>query len=214
MPDGETIPYNKNGQQQNTQFITTIAAFLSLFASVGLALWTNAKGDVTSVKAELREDIRRAEERMDTLIGVLRGDIAVIRSNQEDKMLSKAEHKEFVTRVDGMLAQIRDDIKLIRADLVPRSEHAQHWADVTDRLNALRIALEQERQERVAVYADFRKEFGSTYTAGDQMKNLQDQIKLLSGRLDALSMSHNNSNNSPSLPLSVPITPGTIQGSR
>lgn len=211
MASGEMQPYYQNGNGKSglngnsVQFVTSIAAFLSLFASVGLALWTNAKGDVNTVKAELRDDIKQQELRVNN-------EIAVLRNTIENKLLTTGEYKEFVIRMDKLAESNKEDIRSIRQELVPRSEHAQHWAEFTDRVNSLRFALDQERQERATSNADIRKEFGSTFTAGDQMKNLQDQIKQLQARIDQLGRQGGNPNN-PSLPLSVPVTPLT-QGGR
>jgi chromosome segregation ATPase len=172
------VANGKSGGNNLNGVLTPVIAAVSLAASIGVAFWTNSKGDVASVKQELREDIRNSEDRVMREIGVLRELI-------QTKVVYKDEYREFMFRVDKLNDIYKDQIKAMQADLVPRSEHMQHWAEFTDRLNALNISLQQERQERSSSINDMRKEFGGTYTASDQLKNLQDQIKQLNGRLDA-----------------------------
>jgi len=170
-------PYT-NGKNGGMSVITPLIAMISLFASIGVAFWTNAKGDVNFVKAELREDLRRSEERYELQFKLIREDLKLLET--------KAQHDEFAARLDKTADITRDEINRIRADQVSRSEHIQHWSEQSERMNALNARIKDIVTEQAIVNDGMRKEFGGTWTAGDQMKNLQDQIKQLQQRLDVL----------------------------
>lgn len=188
-------PYT-NGKNGGAGVVTPIIAMISLFASIGVAFWTNAKGDVTSVKAELREDLRRSEERYEREFKIIRQDAKTY--------MSRDQQSEFSARIDKTVDILRDEINKLRADQVSRSEHVQHWAEITERLNALNARLKDITADQMIVNDNMRKEFGSTYTASDQMKNLQDQIKQLQQRLDGLRVGGNISLSPPSTVIPAP----------
>ena len=171
-----------NGKNGNwATGLAAVVAGLSFFVSLATAFFqaANPKGDITSIRYEVRDDVRRSDERYDRELSVLRTSV--------DGKLGMDVHKEFATRKDRDTDVLRDEINRIRADQVPRSEHQQHWSEIADRMTAFRTALADARQEQALINSEMRKEFGSTFTAGDQMKNLQDQIKTLQQRLDVVS---------------------------
>lgn len=89
----------------------------------------------------------------------------------ETKVETRETHEEAL-RTDGML---RQDVRDIRSDLVTRSEHQTHWADIDSRETALSNRI-----------TSVQHDFGSSYTLGDQMKELQTQIRSIEQRLSAL----------------------------
>lgn len=165
----------------NNTMPTAIAA-LAMLVGLGGLFWqaANPKGDLQSVRYDMREDIKRAEERIDREINQIKWDI-------NNKAMTIAQHNEFASRIDKAADILRDEINRIRADQVTRSEHQQHWNEQTERMNALNQRLKDIAMEQNAANDSMRKEFGSTFTAADQMKNLQDQIKTLQNQFNTMS---------------------------
>ena len=176
-PDGAD---GKNGGGNgNLNVLLFAVTALSLLLSLGAAFWqaANPKGDLNQVKSELRDDLVQTESRAEKNVSDVK-DIA------QNKLLTKDEHVEFVIRINKDLDVLRDEINRIRSDIVSRSEHQQHWNDIDERIAAVRQTLNDFTRDQAAANDEMRKEFGGTYTAGDQLKNLQEQIKSMQSRLD------------------------------
>lgn len=181
---GTMADSNGNGRSNgngNNALTTGIAAGALLVSLIGM-FWTNSKGDVNSVKYELREDINRAEDRVMKELSLMRTSGAAV----VDKLLPVAEHKEFKEKTDRGIEQNNQDIRSLRGDLVSRAEHQQHWNDMNERISKVNEALMEERKIRADDVNAIRKDVGGTYTLGDVVKQLQDQIKQLNLRLDQL----------------------------
>jgi len=200
-PKMSTTPY-RNGNSSNAN----ITAWAAIAISVGLAFFNavnpksdvqqiktdyqadirqakiDLQGEIRQVKQDLREDVKHLEERWERELSQIKWDI-------NNKVLTISQHNEFASRIEKAADVLRDEINRIRIDQVSRSEHLQHWSETTERLNALNLRIKDVSTEQNLVNESMRKEFGSTFTAGDQMKNLQDQIKTLQNRLDAITRS-------------------------
>jgi SMC interacting uncharacterized protein involved in chromosome segregation len=148
---------------------------------LGAAFWqaANPKGDLNQVKSELRDDLVQTESRIEK-------NISDVKYLADNKLLAKDEHDEFVVRINKDIDVLRDEINRIRNDIVSRSEHQQHWTDIDERIAAVRQTLNDFMRDQTAANDEMRKEFGGTYTAGDQLKNLQEQIKAMQSRLDTV----------------------------
>lgn len=92
---------------------------------------------------------------------------------------SKDAQAEFERRIDEKFLDDRADVRrqfdvaladinAIRSDLVSRSEHQTHWTEFTARLDALSVRIN-----------DVQKEFGSNFTLGDAVKELQRRVSEL-----------------------------------
>lgn len=178
---GNTSLANGNGDQKTFNTLTLLLAGFSTLMSLGFAFYTlaNPKGDVLLIRQESREDLHREVNRLDSEILRFK-DLSVA------KFLTLAEHKEFVQRADKSADNLRDELNRIRSDQVTRSEHIQHWAEIASRIDAVRDLNNQLRRENLDSLTELRKELGGQYTLGDQLKNLQDQIKNLSTRIDVV----------------------------
>jgi hypothetical protein len=172
-------PDGTNGKNSNLNVLLFAVTALSLLLSLGAAFWqaANPKGDLNQVKSELRDDLIKIESRIDKSIS----DVKYVTDN---KMISKDEHVEFALRLNKDIDVLRDEINRLRNDLVSRSEHAQHWADTEDRIATIHKAMSDFIRDQTATNDEMRKEFGGTYTAGDQLRNLQEQIKAMQLRVD------------------------------
>ncbi len=113
---------------------------------------------------DTRADIRRHFDKVDLAL---------------DAKWSEKEHTEYSKRIDEKIAQIADnltranaqnaeEVKTILASLVPRAEHTARWAEEDARLNALSVRINEMQHE-----------FGSNFTLGDAVKELQSQLKEL-----------------------------------
>jgi hypothetical protein len=178
-----TSPEGANGKNgsgsSNLNVLLFAVTALSLLLSLATAFWqaANPKGDLTQVKSELRDDLVQTESRVEK-------NVSDVKDIEQKKLLSKGEHVEFVIRVNKDIDVLRDEINRIRNDIVSRSEHQQHWMDIDERIGAVRQTLSDFMRDQTAANDEMRKEFGGTYTAGDQLKNLQEQIKAMQSRLD------------------------------
>ncbi len=167
----------KNGNGVSTPARSEALAWAAVVVSLGMAFWSvaNPKGDVATVK----EDLHREVSRLDA-------EILRVKRYSSDKTLTKDEHVEFVRRTDKGIDTLRDEINRIRADQVTRSEHQQHWSETSARIDGVRDINLALRKETFDAIANLQKETGGQYTIGDQLKNLQDQLKLLTSRLDSM----------------------------
>jgi hypothetical protein len=174
-----TSPDGTNGKNGNLNVLLFAVTALSLLLSFATAFWqaANPKGDLNQVRSELRDDLVQTESRIEK-------NISDVKYLAENKLLAKDEHVEFVVRMNKDVDVLRDEINRIRNDLVSRSEHQQHWAGIDERIAGNRQAMSDFIRDQTHANDEMRKEFGTTYTAGDQLKNLQEQIKTLQSRLD------------------------------
>ncbi len=88
-----------------------ILALVGLFWSVA-----NPRDDIKGIKQELQAEIDQLGR---------------------DK-LTNAEHREYALRKDRDTDRLDGEVNTIRAALVPREEHEQHWREQADRVNVLR----------------------------------------------------------------------------
>ena len=174
-----TSPDGTNGKNGNLNVLLFAVTALSLLLSLATAFWqaANPKGDLTQVKSDLRDDLAQTKSRINK-------NISDAKYLEENKLLAKDEQDEFVVRINKDIDVLRDEINRIRNDIVSRSEHQQHWADIEDRIATIHKAMSEFIRDQTATNDEMRKEFGGTYTAGDQLKNLQEQIKAMQLRLD------------------------------
>ena len=175
-------PDGTNGKNSNLNVLLFAVTALSLLLSLATAFWqaANPKGDLTEVKSELRDDLAQTKSRIDK-------NISEVKYLEDNKLLAKDEHEQLVIRINKDIDILRDEINRIRNDIVSRSEHEQHWADIEDRIATIHKAMSDFIRDQTATNDEMRKEFGGTYTAGDQLKNLQEQIKAMQLRLDVVS---------------------------
>jgi DNA repair exonuclease SbcCD ATPase subunit len=115
-----------------------ILALFGLFWSVA-----NPRDDIKQIKQELQAEIDQ--------IG-------------RDKV-TLAEHREYTVRKDKDTDRIDGEINTIRAGIVRRAEHEQHWAEELERINALRDQI-----------VELRKQFTGSWDIGKQLDNLQKEI--------------------------------------
>lgn len=158
-----TASNGKNGSGTIVSWVAIAFAIISAFLTVA-----NPRGDVKDAKAEMREDLRHSEEQTEKQFEQLKHAIA------ERETL--AQHAEFASRMTDQANTFRDDIRAIRLDLVPRSEHQQHWNEVNDRIATVRDSV-----------ADVRKDVQAIAPPADRFKSLEAQIVVLQNRLDMLS---------------------------
>lgn len=111
-------------------------------------------------------------ERMEQDIKALSGEVVYSKEFSEYKIRMDTEITTMRENSLRELGRIDRELATIRSDMVSRSEHQTHWNETNDRLNALSARLN-----------DMQREFGANYTIGDQIKNLQDQIKILQAQI-------------------------------
>lgn len=89
--------------------------------------------------------------------------------------VSRNEHLEFKQHIDDKITTLDRQVTRIEGGLVPREEHATHWAE-----------FEARQGELSARITEVQKEFGSNYTQGDVLKDLQRQVAELRAAREAL----------------------------
>jgi vacuolar-type H+-ATPase subunit I/STV1 len=129
---------NGNGYDKLLPLASIILALIGLFWSVA-----NPRDDIKQIKQELQAEIDQLSR---------------------DK-LTLAEHHEYSLRKDKDTDRIEGEISTIRAELVPRAEHEQHWNEQLDRVNVLR--------DQVSVLL---KQINGSWDIGKQLDNLQKEI--------------------------------------
>ncbi len=136
---------NGNGYDKLLPLASIILALIGLFWSVA-----NPRDDIKQIKQELQAEIDQLGR---------------------DK-LTLAEHHEYVTRNDKDTDRIDSEISLMRAGVVPRAEHEQHWAEQNERFNTLRDQL-----------GELRKQVNGSWDVGKQLENLQKEIDDMRNRI-------------------------------
>jgi hypothetical protein len=173
-----------------------IGVIVSIVLAIGGAFISilNPRNDMESLKREFREDIEslRRQTRMDD--ARIEAEILRVKNYSSEKLLTKDEHQEFVRRTDLGIANARDEINRIRADQVTRAEHIQHWDEIKARIDTVRETGLQLRKDTFDSINSLQKEVGGQYTIGDQIKNLQDQLKAINDKMLMLG------NNRPTIP--------------
>jgi DNA repair exonuclease SbcCD ATPase subunit len=129
---------NGNGYDKLLPLASIILALIGLFWSVA-----NPRDDIKEIKQELQAEIDQLGR----------------------EKLTLAEHREYVMRKDKDTDRIDGEISTIRADLVPRAEHEQHWREQLDQLNVLRDQV-----------SGLLKEVNGSWDIGKQLDNLQKEI--------------------------------------
>jgi hypothetical protein len=132
---------NGNGYDKFLPIGSIILALFGLFWSVA-----NPRDDIKSIKQELQAEIDQLSR---------------------DK-LTLAEHHEYVTRMDKETDRLDGEINTMRAGVVPREEHVQHWKEQDDRLDTLRDQI-----------TALTKEVNGSWDVGKQLDNLQREIDVL-----------------------------------
>src|SRR5208282_6024955 len=115
-----------------------ILALVGLFWSVA-----NPRDDIKGIKQELQAEIDQLNRDKYTV----------------------AEHIEYGLRKDRDTDRLEGEINTIRARLVPREEHEQHWREELDRTNVLRDQV-----------GGLLKEVNGSWDIGKQLDNLQKEI--------------------------------------
>jgi len=115
-----------------------ILALVGLFWSVA-----NPRDDIKGIKQELQAEIDQLNRDKYTV----------------------AEHIEYGLRKDKDTDRLEGEINTIRAGLVPREEHEQHWREELDRTNVLRDQV-----------GGLLKEVNGSWDIGKQLDNLQKEI--------------------------------------
>ncbi len=136
----ETAKTNGNGGGYD-KFLpvgSIILALIGLFWSVA-----NPRDDIKGIKQELQSEINQLSRDKYTV----------------------AEHVEYALRKDKDTNRLDGEINTIRADMVPRAEHQQHWSEQSDRINVLRDRLDA-----------LLKEVNGSWDVGKQLDNLQREI--------------------------------------
>ncbi len=134
----EIVKTNGNGYDKLLPLSAIILALIGLFWSVA-----NPRDDIKQIKQELQAEIDQLNR---------------------DKF-TNAEHIEYALRMDKDTDRIDGNINTIRADLVPRAEHEQHWSEQSVRINVLRDQLDA-----------LLKEVNGSWDIGKQLDNLQREI--------------------------------------
>ncbi len=134
----EIVKTNGNGYGKLLPLAAIILALIGLFWSVA-----NPRDDIKEIKQELQAEIDKLGR---------------------DKM-TLAEQHEYALRKDKDTDRIDGEINSIRAGLVPRSEHEQHWREQLDAINVLRDQV-----------GGLLKEVNGSWDIGKQLENLQKEI--------------------------------------
>jgi hypothetical protein len=129
---------NGNGYDKLLPLASIILALIGLFWSVA-----NPRDDIKQIKQEFQAEIDQLSR---------------------DK-LTLAEHHEYSLRMDKDTDRIEGEINTIRAGLVPRAEHEQHWREQLDGINVLRDQV-----------GGLVKEVNGSWDIGKQLDNLQKEI--------------------------------------
>ncbi len=181
------VSENGNGNGKgSSQYVPWVAVIISIAA--GFWSVANPRDDIKQERAERLEGIRLAKTDMEVLLRRIDDEILRNAKFSSEKYLTKEEHLEFKTGIKEAASSLRDELNRMRGDQVTRSEHQQHWAETAARIDGVRELNVQLRKETFDSISALAKETGGQYTVGDQIKNLQDQLKLLNGRLDQLRM--------------------------
>ena len=143
---------NGNGYDKFLPVASIALALIGLFWSVA-----NPRDDIKQIKQELQAALDQVNREKQAQIDQLNRD-----------KLSLAEHHEYAMRKDRDTDRIDGEMTLLRAGLVPRDEHEQHWKEQTDRFNALR--------EQVTALT---KEVNGSWDVGKQLETLQREIDAL-----------------------------------
>jgi uncharacterized protein YhaN len=132
---------NGNGYDKLLPIASIILALIGLFWSVA-----NPRDDIKQIKQELQSEIDQLSR----------------------EKLTLAEHHEYVTRKDKDTDRLDGEINTMRAQVVPREEHVQHWKEQDDRFDTLRDQV-----------AALTKEVNGSWDVGKQLDNLQREIDIL-----------------------------------
>jgi hypothetical protein len=137
----ETVKTNGNGNGYDKLLpMASIAlALIGLFWSVA-----NPRDDIKQIKQELQAEIDQLAR----------------------EKLTIAEHREYGLRKEKDFDRIDNDVNTIRAGLVPRAEHEQHWNELSDRFSTLRDQI-----------IELRKQVNGSWDVGKQLDNLQKEIE-------------------------------------
>jgi hypothetical protein len=135
----EIAKTNGNGYDKLLPLASIILALIGLFWSVA-----NPRDDIKQIKQELQAEIDQLSR----------------------EKLTLAEHHEYALRKDKDTDRIDNEINALRAGLVPRSEHEQHWAEQNDRFSTLRDQI-----------VELRKQINGSWDVGKQLDNLQKEIE-------------------------------------
>jgi hypothetical protein len=136
----DTVKTNVNGNGNGKLLpIASIAlALIGLFWSIA-----NPRDDIKQIKQELQAELDQLAR----------------------EKLPIAEHREYALRNDKDTDRIDGDVNTIRAGLVPRSEHEQHWTEQNDQFSTLRDQI-----------VELRKQVNGSWDVGKQLDNLQKEI--------------------------------------
>lgn len=133
---------NGNGNGGARGYWITIGGAIAAFAAIGTAI----VAPIYSSVADLRTEIG-----------------TISRDN-----VSRNEHLEFKQHIDDKIVTLDREVSRIQVSLVPREEHATHWAEFEARLGELSVRI-----------TEVQKEFGGNFTLGDALKDLQRQVSEL-----------------------------------
>src|SRR5580698_318482 len=104
----EIVKVNGNGNGSGSGYDKFLPIGSIILALFGL-FWSvaNPRDDIKQIKQELQAEIDQLSR----------------------EKLTLAEHHEYVTRMDKETDRIDGEIHTMRAGVVPREEHAQHWKE-------------------------------------------------------------------------------------
>jgi hypothetical protein len=186
----------KQEKNKSYQLIGTAIGLLALFGSAITFVSSGLQKDIDSVRTWLEkvEEVRlNSVRQIYDAIGKL-----------EDKAYSKAAHQEFAARIDerdrleqdyakNTTDKIDRSVDQIVADIVPRKEHEQRWADEKEEISRMERSLESSIS-RVSEHLNKSDELAAAnynqlaskvngYGLTDEVKQLDEQNRILSQRV-------------------------------
>lgn len=127
--------------------------------------------EAAQTKEAAAEATKRLEARIDHT--VLDSVFATWREGYDARLKEQITRMEGIRDVaNGRFAAINAELERLRADMVSRSEHQEHWRETDLRIGALQAEV-----------SDLVKSVNSIHNPGDAFKDVQAQIKELRDRL-------------------------------
>ena len=151
---------NGNGFTQKYGTIIQTVVLLSIFVA-GFSSWVITP--IQHAVAQFQKDTLSLREYGEFKTGLMR-QIERLQVGV-DHCIPQQELDARIHAMDKRLDALHDTLAQLQAGMIPRTEHEQHW-----------VTQEAKNHELSDRIVELRRDFGNTYSIGDQLKTLQKQI--------------------------------------
>lgn len=171
----------QGSQPSISRFLTGAATVGAVVLSILAAFGSLAKTNVDAGIANLGADIGRLEKTQEKLSDttVTRSELNFRIGENHDQIQRKVDiaalaeigkriderHDNFVAEARRMVDGLTVDLRTLSGNLVSRDENKAHWSEIDERMLGMSNRIN-----------DIQKEYGASFTVGDQLKNLQAQL--------------------------------------